>query len=167
MKKLTSPLLFRRASLLVLVFWGAGCRPFVVLPAKEVPPVQVRSVGASFSSENHAELKLSLLVPNPTLVVGEAVQVSWELWLQGRWFAAGTRALHEPLPATQTRELSLSFPMAFRTLTVTREPTPLQVGVRGSIDARFGNEHRELSFEDGRRVVTDGAPVFAPTEEDD
>jgi hypothetical protein len=154
-----------RALFLGLAVLATGCR--TTLPAARSQAVEVRSVEASFSGADRGELKLSLEVENPQTLTGELTRVAWELWLNGRWFAAGLQAVNEPLTGRQLKTLELTLPVVFRHLEVRTDPTIVEVGVRGGVDLHFGGVSFRLPFESIRRLEVQGAPVLTGTNEDE
>jgi hypothetical protein len=129
--------------------------------------VELQSLSATFPSADHGEFKVALDVENREPIAGAVTSVSWEIWLHGRWFAAGTQAVSQPLPLRGTSVIQLTLPVVFRRLQVTPEPTALEVGLRGGVIVSFAGAEQRLPFEVTRRVVADGAPLFQGLNEDD
>lgn len=149
----------RRLSCLLLLL--AGCRALDVVPVRDSLRAEVAAVQASFPNETHATFELRLRARNPTRQTAKIGSLSWELWLQGKWFAAGVQQLGESVSPGEVRELRVTLPLAFRPMPMTTEPTPLLVGLRGTLAARFGDASREWYFESGSRIVAQGGPAPA------
>ena len=144
----------------------AGCRTVAPVVAPRAP-VEVTAVEASFSGPDRGELKLSLRVDNPQNLDGVLTRVAWELWLGGRWFAAGIQGVNEPLAGRQLKTLDFTLPLVFRHLEVRPDPTNVEVGVRGGVDVAFGGLAFRLPFETIRRIEVQGAPVLTGPGEDE
>jgi hypothetical protein len=96
---------------------------------------------------------------------GQVQRLDWELWLQGRWFAAGTRAMNEALPHGRDA-LSVELPVVFRRMVVQQGAVPLEVGVRGALEVELAGSDVRLPFQRTLSVVSQGAPVFQGAEDD-
>ncbi len=148
MSRLTTVLCLAPA---LLLFFG-GC-----VTAGRARDVELKSMAASFTSDRGV-FKLSLDVENPQRDEAELRGVSWEVWLNGRWFASGTQALAIPLAALERRTVELALPVAFRRVTILPGPTSLEMAVRGKLRLEKGRNVRVLPFESSSRIVADGAP---------
>lgn len=134
----------------------SGCRVPEVLSPEVSTPVSVRSVSARFPQDGRGAFGLELEVAGVPRA-GELTGLTWEVWLRGRWFAAGVRPLAQPLNADGVTRVALELPVAFDER-VAPGPAILDVGVRGYLEARLGNEERRWPFKRRLEVASDGAP---------
>ncbi|MHB8874041.1 MAG: hypothetical protein ACYC8T_10180 [Myxococcaceae bacterium] len=155
-----------RALLLCLWVALAGCRTVAPQVAPR-GPVEVTAIAASFTGADRGELGLTLEVENREAIAVVVSRVTWELWLGGRWFAAGTQGVGTELSAGERRVIELTMPLAFRRLEVRAEPANLDAAVRGGVDLSFGGLSNRLPFESTRRIVAQGAPVLTAGGEGD
>jgi hypothetical protein len=80
--------------------------------------------------------------------------------MEGRWFASGTATADQLLPAGKVSIVPVKLPVAFQGVTVSGEPTSLEVGVRGGLWVSLpGLGIQRLPFEGKKRIIADGAPV--------
>jgi hypothetical protein len=131
-------------------------------PAAPLELVRVREVAASFSPDGRASFRVRLDVDNPEQAAGSLNALDWEVWIQGRWFAAGTESLAEPLPRGG-RELKVELPVVFRRLSVKPGLSSLEVGVRGRLEGSVDGNTVRLPFQRTLNVDSDGAPIFGET----
>ncbi|MFZ5471590.1 MAG: hypothetical protein ACOZIN_19365 [Myxococcota bacterium] len=152
-----------RPTLLVILALGvAGCRTSQHA-AKD--PVQVAVLQLSFPEAERGEIELSLDLENSEPRAGAVSAVWWELWLGGRFFAAGTQGVQQVLPLGGHARLELALPVVFRHAAQDPQTTAFDVGVRGRVAVHFGGELVFLPFHAARRLVLEGAPVLAVEEE--
>jgi hypothetical protein len=144
---------------LVPALWlaTAGCSVLGLRLEQGEERVAVRQVDLKFRGQDQGELLLGLLVHSPGDAPAEATGLSWELWLEDRWFASGTQTVRDLAPAV-ARELSFSLPLAFRTLRTTEGLSPLRVRVRGEVTVRWSGLERRLAFDHRRVLEVSGAP---------
>lgn len=139
---------------------GLGLAGCASLPFRPVPDVtaELVSVAASFPTDESGELAVKLLLRNPGSTQASVVAVSWELRLDGRWFASGTQGMSEALPPGETT-LDVQLPLAFLKTPIRTGPQLVRAAVRGSVLVSFEQERREVRFERVDRIVTEGVPV--------
>ena len=132
--------------LLVLLPWLAGCAGVTLRPHALDKAVRVEAVGLVFNPKGEGELTLRLEVENPTFWDGEVTGVDFELRLNGRRFAVGTRGLSGlPLAADGRRTLTVSFPLASEAA-ADEPPRMWRVEVGGGVALTFGESVRLLPF---------------------
>jgi hypothetical protein len=143
----------RRFALLLLVLpWLAGCAGVTLRPHALDKAVRVEEVGLAFAPDGSGELTLRLAVENPTFWDGEVTGVDFELRLDGRRYAVGTRGLSGlPLAADARRTLTVSFPLQSEP-TTGEAPRTWRVGVGGGVALTFGETVRLLPFRAERYV---------------
>ncbi|OJT23737.1 hypothetical protein BO221_17305 [Archangium sp. Cb G35] len=141
----------RRLPLLLLVLpWLAGCAGVTLRPHAMDKAVRVEEVGIAFTPEGSGELTLRLDVENPTFWDGEVTGVDFELVLNGRRYAVGTRGLSGlPLAADARRTLTVSFPLEAEPA-ANEPPRTWRVEVGGGVAMTFGESVRLLPFRDER-----------------
>lgn len=154
----------------VIPLWLAlvlGCRGAAPVRDERPHAVELVSLSAAFPRSDSGELELALEVSNREGRTGSITSVSWEVWLGGRWFAAGQQAVSVLLPLNGRAKVELELPVAFRDLEVRHEPTSVEVGVRGGVMVSYSGAVQRLPFEATRRIIAQGAPVLTvPGEED-
>ncbi len=144
----------------------AGCRTANPSPAPRAP-IEVAALAADFPGPDHGEVRLTLDVDNPEGVDAEAKEVTWEVWLEGRWFAAGLLEVRAALPAHRRTLIALQLPVVFKRLEVRPEPASVEVAVRGAVDLKYGKGGARVPFEATRRILARGAPKMGGPGEDD
>ncbi|MBI3185979.1 MAG: LEA type 2 family protein [Myxococcales bacterium] len=156
----------RRASALAVglavALFSGGCKSAAQTRAEQAA-VEVREVFAAFRSEG-GELRLILDVENREAQAGTLSRVSWELWLRGRYFAAGEQVASGALPLGGRATVELRAPLSYQEVRVASEPTALEVAVRGGVTASFGGVLQRLPFQVRRRIVAQGAVLFGGEE---
>ena len=146
---------------------AAGCARNARPSSEEA--VRVEDVRLRFESGERGEVELSFSARSPALQAGAYTEVTWELWLGGRWFAAGTQAMAEPAPTGQPHTFRIRAPLVFRrTQPADEAPTPVDVAIRGAVALRAPGGERRLPFEDVRLMRVPNLPeVGAGTELED
>ncbi|HLL52009.1 MAG TPA: hypothetical protein VK447_00600 [Myxococcaceae bacterium] len=140
--------------------WLCGCNLRELLSPEVISPVEVREVTAEFPSDGRGTFGLELDVKGLGRP-GELTGLSWEILLGERWFAAGTRPLSQSLPLDGVTRLSLELPVAFDHRVVPG-PVTLDVGVRGYVEGRLGQDERRWRFQARLDVKSAGAPRLGP-----
>lgn len=137
----------RRFPLLVLLLpWLAGCVGVTLRPHALDKAVRVEEVGLAFDPKGSGALTLRLEVENPTFWDGEVTGVDFELRLNGKRFAVGTRGLRGlPLAADGRRTLTVSFPLESEPA-ANEPPRMWRVEVGGGVALTFGETVRLLPF---------------------
>jgi hypothetical protein len=136
----------RFALLVVLLPWLAGCVGVTLRPHALDKAVRVEAVGLAFTPEGAGELTLRLEVENPTFWDGEVTGVDFELRLDGRRYAVGTRGWSGlPLGADERRTLTVSFPLQAAPAAGVA-PRTWRVEVGGGVALTFGETVRLLPF---------------------
>lgn len=149
-----------------LLLFLVACRTSAPAPAVR-GPVEVKEVSLSFAPPDQGELGLLLEVENRQPRAGTITLLGWELWLNGRYFAAGELVTSQLLPLGGRAQLSLALPFTLKDVSLTAGPKPLELGVRGGVRVSFAGALQRLPFESRRSVISQGAPLFAaPAEEE-
>jgi hypothetical protein len=154
-----------RGALLAVFLLALGCAPHRITRQAPVDPVAVRGVTARFLPQGEADFECDFEVTNPEHAAGSLNGAEWEIWVQGRWFAAGTLQLAEPLPAAG-RELKVDLRVLFRRIAVKPGPSSLELGLRGGLNGSVDGNSVRLTFQRTLTVASQGAPVFGTLEED-
>ncbi|HYO60157.1 hypothetical protein [Archangium sp.] len=142
----------RRFPLLLLLPWIAGCAGVTLRPHALEEAVRVEAVGLSFTPDGSGELTLRLEVENPTFWDGEVTGVDFELRLDGRRYAVGTRGVNPlPLAADERRALTVSFPLRSEPGRGVA-PRTWRVEVGGGVAVAFGETVRLLPFRAERHM---------------
>ena len=105
----------------------------------EVQPLSLR-----FEEAEQGELRIPLRLTLQKTTSFTAA--SWELWLDGRWFAAGTQALSVEAKRGEGTEVVLVCPLAFRRLPASPDVRPVEVGVRGILEEKQSGRGDSFSF---------------------
>ena len=148
-----------------IAWLACGCAGYRIAHAAPVNPVAVRGVTARFLPQGEADFECDFDVANPQHAAGSINGAEWEIWVQGRWFAAGTLQLAEPLPAAG-RELKMDLRVLFRRIAVKPGPSSLELGLRGGLNGSVDGNSVRLTFQRTLTVASQGAPVFSTSEED-
>jgi hypothetical protein len=148
-----------------VVLLAAGCAGHRITRRAPVDPVAVRAVSARFLPQGEADFECVFDVDNPEHAAGSISGAEWEIWIQGRWFAAGTLLMAEPLPAAG-RELKVDLRVLFRRIAVKPGPASLELGLRGGLNGSVDGNSVRLTFQRTLTVASQGAPVFGTSEED-
>lgn len=152
--------------LLLLLPWLAGCAGVTLRPHALDEAVRVEAVGLAFTPDGSGELTLRLEVENPTFWDGEVTGVDFELRLDGRRYAVGTRGVTGvPLAADGRHTLTVSFPLQCEPTTSEAART-WRVEVGGGVALTFGETVRLLPFRAERYLrlkhFRPGAPPLRP-----
>jgi hypothetical protein len=136
----------RHLLLLLLLPWLAGCAGTTLRPHALNEAVRVEEVGLAFTPEGHGTLTLRLAVENPTFWDAQVTGVDFELRMNGRRYAVGTRGVQEPLAADARRTLTVSFPLQSEPGGAEAPPRTWDVEVGGGVALAFGETVRLLPF---------------------
>ncbi len=125
--------------LLLLVVGASGCAGVTLRPRAMDEAVRVEEVELAFSPEGSGTLTLRLEVENPTWWDAEVRGVDFELRLDGRRYAVGTRGVVLPLGSEARRSLTVSFPLVTESSDVSEaSPRTWRVEVAGGVALAFG-----------------------------
>ena len=149
----------RHLLLLLSLLGMAGCAGVTLRPHALDEAVRVEEVGLAFTPEGPGTLTLRLAVENPTFWDAEVTGVDFELRLDGRRYAVGTRGVREPLAADEHRTLTVSFPLQSEPGGARVTPRTWRVEVGGGVALGFGETVRLLPF---RAERTLRLPYFQP-----
>jgi hypothetical protein len=108
--------------------------------------VRVEEMGLAFTPEGSGALTLRLAVENPTFWDAEVTGVDFELSLDGRRYAVGTRGVRLPLAADERQTLTVSFPLQSEPVEEEPPPRTWRVEVGGGVALTFGETVRLLPF---------------------
>lgn len=142
----------RSLALLLLLGWASGCAGVTLRPHALDEAVRVEEVGLAFTPEGSGELTLRLAVENPTFWDAEVTGVDFELRLDGRRYAVGTRGVRLPLAADARETLTVSFPLRSEPGEDETPPRTWRVEVGGGVALAFGETVRLLPFRAERSV---------------
>lgn len=126
-------------------------------------PVEVLAVGTRFPTDTSGHLDVRLNVDNNASDVAMTVTgVEWEAWVEGHHFASGAETFTIRVDPRGEQVLYLTFPLAFEQAPLRQGPVRLQIGLRGRITARLGEDSDERGFPFSRRleVLSENAPTF-------
>jgi hypothetical protein len=151
--------------LLLLLPWMAGCAGVTLRPHALDKAVRVEAVGLAFTPDGSGKLTLRLEVENPTFWDGEVTGVDFELRLDGRRYAVGTRGVSGlPLASDERRTLTVSFPLQSEP-GGGEAPRTWRVEVGGGVALAFGETVRLLPFRAERYLRLQHFRPGAPTRE--
>ncbi|WP_257453003.1 hypothetical protein [Archangium lipolyticum] len=125
---------------LLLLPWLSGCAGVTLRPHALDEAVKVEDVGLSFSPKGPGELTLRLEVENPTFWDAEVTGVDFELRMDGRRYAVGTRGVSLRLASDERRALTVSFPLQSEPGGAEVPPRTWRVEVGGGVALDFGGE---------------------------
>ncbi len=136
----------RRLALLLLLPWISGCVGVTLRPHAMDHAVRVEEVGLSFTPDGAGALTLRLDVENPTFWDAEVTGVDFELRLDGRRYAVGTRGVQSPLASDARRVLAVSFPLRCEPTAAEGRTRAWRVELGGAVALAFGERIRLLPF---------------------
>jgi hypothetical protein len=142
----------RHLLLLSLLPWFAGCAGVTLRPNAMDEAVKVEEVGLAFAPTGPGELTLRLAVENPTFWDAEVTGVDFELRMDGKRYAVGTRGVRMPLAADERRTLTVSFPLESEPGEGEVTPRAWHVEVGGGVALAFGETVRLMPFHAERTV---------------
>ncbi|MCY1074959.1 hypothetical protein [Archangium lansingense] len=156
--------MMRRFPLLVLLLpWLAGCAGVTLRPHAMDKAVRVEEVGLAFAPDGSGALTLRLEVENPTFWDAEVTGVDFELRLDGKRYAVGTRGVKgQPLAADEKRTLTVSFPLHVES-SAGAAPRTWRVEVGGGVALTFDETVRLLPFRAERYLRLQHFRPGAPT----
>jgi hypothetical protein len=129
--------------------------------------LRVEEVRARFTPGDRADFEIDFAVENRTGAAAAVTGIQWEVWLGGRWFAAGTLALSEAVPAREVRRFTATLPVVFRRVASDRpEPTSIEIGVRGHLLFGADGHVERLAFQDRRRIDAANLPPLGGSIDD-
>lgn len=146
---------------------AAGCRASLPSGGRPREPVEVLAVSIAFTGENRAECKLKLAVQNHEPAGGSATRLSWELWVQRRWFAEGEQSFYQPLLPAGATQFELALPIALRRAPASPGTVEVDAWVRGQLTASFGSSEDQIPFEKMLRAKAPASPLWQVTLEED
>jgi hypothetical protein len=155
----------RHLLLLLLLPWFSGCVGVTLRPHALDEAVRVEEVGLAFTPEGAGELTLRLEVENPTFWDGQVTGVDFELRLDGRRYAVGTRGVQLPLAADERRTLTVSFPLQEASRSAELPTRSWRVEVGGGVAVAFGETVRLLPFRAERYVRLEHFRPLVPARE--
>ncbi|MBX7117203.1 MAG: hypothetical protein K1X64_22995 [Myxococcaceae bacterium] len=127
--------------------------------AAPLQPVQVSDVVLTFGESGKADLSfVATVTPESDLFI--ATEVQWELWLDGRYFAAGVWRVEVPLVQGAPTHLPIRTPLVFRPGPVKNETMPVSVGLKGFVvgQTRVRSMRESFSWQEVQWVA--GSPVW-------
>jgi hypothetical protein len=155
--------MMRRRALLLLLPWLPACVGVTLRPHALDEAVRVERMDLAFTPEGSGALTLRLEVENPTFWDAEVTGVDFELLLDGRRYAVGTRGVRQPLAADERRTLTVSFPLLAAPAEPESVPRTWRVEVGGGVALAFGETVRLMPFRVRRSVRL---PHFQPVSPD-
>ena len=149
----------RRRAFLCLVPGLAGCAGMTLRPNALDEAVRVEALTLAFTPEGAGTLALRLDTRNPTFWDARISGVDFELLLDGRRYAVGTRGVDEPLLSHARRALAVSFPLRCEPSAAEGRTRDWRVEVGGTVALDFGERRRLLPFRSERYLRL---PSFRP-----
>jgi hypothetical protein len=145
-----------------LVLAGSlGCAGLTLVPGALDQAVKVEQMSLAFEPEGSGGLTLRLVVENPTLWDARVTGVDFELLLDGRRYAVGTRGVSLMLASGASSSLLVSFPLRSAPTRADVTPHVWRVEVRGGVRLAFGDMVRLLPLDTGASLRL---PFFRPVE---
>lgn len=126
--------------------WLTGCAGVTLAPHALDRAVHVQEVALDFAPTGEGSLRLRLQVANPTLADAVATGVDYELAVEGRSYAAGTRRVRLELPAGAQHSLEVAFPLLAVPAAPQAPERAVHVALRGSVALLFQDMERRLPF---------------------
>lgn len=148
---------------LLLALTGLGCRTGESARAKgesaQPTALGVEGVELKFLDSGKADLAFTLVTP-PETKLRQSNEVQWELWLDGRYFAAGVWRADVALPQGQTSRIKVSSPLVFRPGPVKNELMAHSVGVKGYLVGSTGVGTARVAFAEQQVLWLAGTPAW-------
>ncbi|HEX8438433.1 hypothetical protein [Archangium sp.] len=151
--------------LLLPVLGMAGCAGVTLRPHAMDEAVRVEEVGLAFTPAGPGELTLRLAVENPTFWDAQVTGVDFELRMNGRRYAVGTRGVQVPLAASERHTLTVSFPLRSEPGGAEAPARTWHVEVGGGVALTFGQTVRLMPFRAERTVRLQHFQPTAPAQE--
>ena len=151
----------RRAALALLLA-ASACRTVPPPPGapRGASGAFLESVALAFPREGEGSCTATFVVSGDPDVDGVMGDVVWELWLEGRPFAAGVARPDAALPHGVWTPVAVTVPLLFRNVSWTGDARNLKVRLRGTLSRKFGGEAPRVDFDERRTVQSQGAPLF-------
>jgi hypothetical protein len=145
---------------------AAGCAHGAGVRA-DAAAVRVEDVRARFTPGDRGDFEVDFAIENARAEAAAVAGIEWEVWLGGRWFAAGTLSLSEALPPRAQRRFTATLPVVFRRSgSAPAEATAVEIGVRGQLLIGAGGHVEKVPFRDRRRIVAVNLPPVGGGVED-
>jgi hypothetical protein len=127
---------------------------------RQTNDAHVVALGLKFPKDGEGVLAVELAVPGRPGEDGEAGDLVWELWLEGRPFAAGVARPELKLPRGQWGRTTLKLPLAFRSASWSPDPREVRVRFTGRLVRKFSVDAPATELDEQRVVVSEGAVAF-------
>jgi hypothetical protein len=151
---------------LVLLPGLLSCVGVTLRPHALDEAVRVEQVALAFTPKGAGTLTLLLAVDNPTAWDAQVAGVDYELRLDGRRYAVGTRGARLTLDSEQQHTFSLSFPLKSEPIEPETPSRSWHVEVSGGVALRFrDNTVRLLPFRTERFLRLEHFRPLAPVRE--
>jgi hypothetical protein len=155
----------RHLLLLLLALGMAGCAGTTLRPHAMDEAVRVEEVDLAFTPKGPGTLTLRLEVVNPTFWDAQVTGVDFELRMDGRRYAVGTRGVQMPLAADERRTFTVSFPLQSEPGGAEAPVRTWHVEVGGGVALAFGETVRLMPFRAERTVRLQNFQPSAPAQE--
>ncbi|HZA13076.1 MAG TPA: hypothetical protein VE618_01210 [Myxococcaceae bacterium] len=129
--------------------------------------VRIEDVRARFTPAERGDFEVDFAIENGSGTAAAVAGIEWEVWLGGRWFAAGTLSLSEALPPRGQRRFTATLPVVFRRSgSDPAQPTSVEIGVRGNLLIGAEGRVEKVPFQDRRRIAAAYLPAVGGRVED-
>lgn len=125
----------------------------------ETSTVRVDEVVLAFGESGKADLAFTLAATRES-ALRQANEVQWELWLDGRYFAAGIWRAEVELKTGEETKWQVKAPLIFRPGPVKNESMPVSVGVKGFLVGSTGLRTLREAFARQEVLWVAGSPVW-------
>jgi hypothetical protein len=151
-----------RRSLFFVLAFATGCQTIPRPPevSRQTDDAHVSSVALKFPKEGEGLCTLELWVPGRANESGATGDLVWELWLEGRPFAAGVARPELDLPPGQWVKTTLKLPLLYRNASWSPDPRPMRVRFKGRLVRKFGADAPSTAIDEPRTVTSEGSPLF-------
>ena len=149
------------AGLWLMLPWVGGCAGVTLVPRALDEAVKVEQMNLAFGPDGTGTLILILSVENPTVWNAKVTGVDFELRLDGRRYAVGTRGAGLMMSPGGQSGLWVAFPLSSQPTRDEGPPHLWRVDVRGGVALAFGEMVRLLPFRTERELRL---PYFRPVE---
>lgn len=120
----------------------------------------VEALALKFPREGEGLCTVELWVPGRSNEDGKTGDLVWELWIEGRPFAAGAARPDVALPRGQWVKVTLGLPLLYRSASWSPDPRALKVRFSARLVRQFRYDAPATEIDERRTVESEGAVSF-------
>lgn len=127
---------------------------------RAIDEAHVEALALAFPREGEGLCTVELWVPGRANEDGKTGDLVWELWIEGRPFAAGAARPEVALPKGQWVKATLALPLVYRSASWSPDPRALKVRFKARLVRQFGYDAPATEIDERRTVQSEGAVSF-------